>query len=81
MAVPGTWVYADVTLVRLTRLKRRRLEKGWSLTDLARESGLSRQTLSFLERGEREPRPANIARLAEVLGCTPAQLMEPEQSA
>jgi transcriptional regulator with XRE-family HTH domain len=65
-------------LVRLTRLRRRRLEKGWTLADLARESGISRKTLGYIERGEREPRPKNIARLATVLGCEPKELMEPE---
>jgi transcriptional regulator with XRE-family HTH domain len=66
------------TLVRLTRLHRRRLEKGWSLADLAQESGLSVRSLSLLERGIREPRPATIALLARVLECEPRELMEPE---
>jgi XRE family transcriptional regulator of biofilm formation len=65
-------------LFRLLRLKRRRLEKGWSLRDLERQSGISRQTLSLLERGAREPRPTSIARLAVVLSCDPKDLMEPE---
>lgn len=66
------------TLVRLTRLRRRRLERGWSLADLARETGLSVRTLSLLERGLREPRPATIALLARVIDCQPVDLMEPE---
>jgi transcriptional regulator with XRE-family HTH domain len=59
-------------------LKRRRLEKGWSLADLAERSGLSRQTLSLLERGQRQPRPANISLLAKVLECSTTELLEPE---
>jgi XRE family transcriptional regulator, fatty acid utilization regulator len=66
------------TLVKLTRLKRRRLEKGWTLDQLAEESGLSATTLGFLERGVRQPRPSNITRLAEALGCQPGELMSPE---
>jgi len=66
-------------LVRLTRLRRRRLERGWSLADLSRETGLSARTLSLLERGVREPRPATIALLARVIECEPRDLMEPEQ--
>lgn len=65
-------------MVKLTRLNRRRLEKGWSLADLARESGLSRQALGKLERGVREPQASTIARLADVLDCRPVDLMEPE---
>ena len=80
MTSVDTAVYATGTLVRLSRLRRRRLEKGWSLSDLARQSGLSRQTLSFLERGVREPRPSNIRALADALGCDPRDLMEPEQT-
>ena len=68
-------------MVKLTRLRRRRLEKGWSLEDLARATGLTRQTLGLLERGRREPHPANIAKIAEALGCLPADLMEPEPGA
>ena len=74
-----TAVYALDALVRLTRLKRRRLEKGWTLRDLSEASGLSRQTLSFLERGQREPRPGNITLLARVLECDPVDLMEPDE--
>jgi transcriptional regulator with XRE-family HTH domain len=70
--------YRDAPLVRLTRLRRRRLEKGWTLSDLATASGLSRRTLSLLEQGLREPRPANILRLAEALQCDTRELMEPE---
>lgn len=68
----------EVLVVRLTRLKRRRLEKGWTLTQLSDASGLSRRTLSLLERGSHEPRPGNILRLAQALGCQPADLMEIE---
>ncbi len=66
------------TLVRLTRLKRRRLEKGWTLETLAINTGLSIRTLSLLERGKREPRPTTITVLASVLECAPVDLMEPE---
>jgi len=69
-----------LTLVKLTRLRRRRLEKGWTLDDLERASGISAHALSLLERGLREPRPANILKLAEALGCSTTDLMEPEQT-
>lgn len=66
-------------LVKLTRLRRRRLEKGWTQADLSAASGISAHAISLLESGKREPRPANIAALARVLGCEPKELMEPEQ--
>jgi DNA-binding Xre family transcriptional regulator len=70
--------YRDAPLVLLTRLRRRRLEKGWTLSDLSTAAGLSRRTLSLLEQGLREPRPGNILRLAEALQCDTRDLMEPE---
>ena len=66
------------TLVRLSRLRRRRLEKGWTLKDLSDRVGLSQRTLSLLERGVREPRPTTISALAQALDCAPVDLMEPE---
>jgi transcriptional regulator with XRE-family HTH domain len=66
-------------LVHLTRLRRRRLEKGWTLKHLSELTGLSLQTLSSLERGTREPRPATITLLARVLECQPIEMMEPER--
>jgi transcriptional regulator with XRE-family HTH domain len=65
-------------LVKLTRLRRRRLERAWTLDDLSAASGLSPHALSLLERGKREPRPGTIRKLAEALGCEPRDLMEPE---
>jgi len=66
------------TLVRLTRLQRRRLERGWSLDQLSERTGLSKRSLSLLERGETQPRPSTITRLAQALECEPVDLMEPE---
>jgi transcriptional regulator with XRE-family HTH domain len=73
-----TWCTLALTLVRLTRLKRRRLERGWTLQDLAHASGITSTSLSYLERGKREPKPATIRRLAEALQCDARELMEPE---
>ena len=65
-------------LVRLTRLERRRLERGWTLADLSNHTGLSPRSLSLLERGLRQPRPTTIIRIAGALECEPKDLMEPE---
>ena len=78
VTITGTLCKLAGRLVRLTRLRRRRLEKGWTLEHLAQKSGLSTRSLSLLERGKRQPRPTTIALLAQVLGCQPVDLMEPE---
>ncbi len=44
-----------------------RLERGWSQTELAREAGLSRPTVSRVERGG-DPSMETTRRLAEALG-------------
>lgn len=75
-----TLAYSWGTLVRLTRLRRRRLERGLTLQALAELVGLSRKSLGYIERGEREPRPGNITKLADALDCRPVDLMEPEQT-
>jgi transcriptional regulator with XRE-family HTH domain len=49
-----------------------------TLVELAKLSGISRKTLSYLERGLREPRPSNITRLATTLQCEARDLMEGE---
>lgn len=79
MTLAVTLYKLAITLVHLTRLRRRRLEKGWTLVTLSKNAGLSVRTLSMLERSEREPRPQTITQLANALGCQPADMMEPEQ--
>lgn len=52
---------------RITEL-RRRLDL--SQEDLARRTGVSRQTINALERGRYEPRLALAFRLADALSCS-----------
>jgi transcriptional regulator with XRE-family HTH domain len=47
-------------------LRRLRTRKGWSLRDVARESGLSQSFLGALERGETDIALDRLARLARV---------------
>lgn len=74
----STNAYDWATLVYLTRLRRRRLERGWTIQELADRVGMSRRAVGALELGQRRPRPSNIPRLARVLGVTAGELMEPE---
>jgi transcriptional regulator with XRE-family HTH domain len=50
------------------QLRKLRSEAGLTQGDLAERSGISRQTISILERGARFPAPETLARLCEALG-------------
>lgn len=58
---------------RVAALRRAR---GWSQERLALESGLARSYLGGVERGQRNIALLNILRLAEALGCPPADLLK-----
>ncbi|MGM3190499.1 helix-turn-helix domain-containing protein [Dickeya dadantii subsp. dieffenbachiae] len=57
------------------RLAALRRERGWSLDELAQNSGISRATLSRLERMESSPTAALLGRLCAVYGCTMSCLL------
>lgn len=59
------------------KLKKHRLEKGYSLDDLARESGTSKSYLWELEnRDTRKPSAEKVVKIAEVLGVTTEYLLD-----
>jgi transcriptional regulator with XRE-family HTH domain len=57
------------------RLARLRAERGWSLEALAERTGISRATLSRLERSELSPTAAMLGTLCSVYGWTLSRLM------
>jgi transcriptional regulator with XRE-family HTH domain len=57
------------------RLKALRSERGWSLDDLARRSGVSRATLSRLENAEVSGTAAVLGKLCAAHGLTLSRLM------
>jgi transcriptional regulator with XRE-family HTH domain len=57
------------------RLAALRAEHGWSLDDLAGRSGVSRSTLSRLERAEISPTAAQLGRLCSAYGRTMSRLL------
>lgn len=57
------------------RLLELRTGRGWSLDALAQASGVSRATLSRLERGEISPTTAHLSRLCSVYRMTLSRLM------
>ncbi|MFJ8603623.1 helix-turn-helix domain-containing protein [Streptomyces shenzhenensis] len=63
-----------------TRLAELRAEHGWSLGELAERSGVSRSTLSRVERAEVSPTAAFLNRLCHVYGRTMSQLLSEVES-
>lgn len=57
------------------RLRLLRMDRGWTLDDLAKRSGISRATLSRLENGEVSPTTAVLGRLCAAHGMTLSRLM------
>ncbi|MFD9501899.1 helix-turn-helix domain-containing protein [Streptomyces sp. NPDC060035] len=57
------------------RLGQLRTERGWSLDELSRHTGVSRSTLSRLERGELSPTAALLGRLCTAYGRTMSRLL------
>src|SRR5579883_1115405 len=57
------------------RLKALRTERGWSLDELAKRSGVSRATLSRLENAEVSPTTSMLGKLCASYGLTMSRLM------
>lgn len=57
------------------RVRLFREKKGWTLEDLAVESGLHPSSISQVERGERNLTLKNLSRLADGLDVDPYQLL------
>lgn len=58
------------------RIRKRRLEKGWTQEDLGRKAHLSKGFLSDVENGKRKVSAANLLDIALVLGLTLDYLMK-----
>jgi transcriptional regulator with XRE-family HTH domain len=54
-----------------------RRKRGWSQELLAAEAGLNINYLGGIERGERNPSLKNLAKIADALGLTVPDLVEP----
>ena len=66
-------------VVTLPGLRVRRLQAALTQEDLADKSGVSRLTIVRLERGGKA-NPHTMGKLADALGCTPADLMSEDQT-
>ncbi|TCK63420.1 XRE family transcriptional regulator [Curtobacterium sp. PhB136] len=61
------------------RLQSLRTERGWSLTELAEESGVSRAMINRVERGVSSPTATILGRLSGAFGMTISQLLDEGQ--
>jgi transcriptional regulator with XRE-family HTH domain len=66
---------APVDQLIAQRLKSLRAERGWSLDELARQSNVSRATLSRLENAEVSPTTNVLGKLCAAYGLTMSRLM------
>jgi transcriptional regulator with XRE-family HTH domain len=64
-------------LVMAANLRRIRKQHHWSQEELAENSGLHRNYIGGIERGERNVAIDNIEKLAKALGVTPSDLLRP----
>jgi transcriptional regulator with XRE-family HTH domain len=64
-------------VVTLPGLRRARLNAALSQRDLARRAGVAASTITRIETGA-QAHPSTMRKLADALGCTPRDLMQPE---
>lgn len=57
------------------RLHQRMLEKEWNQSDLARASGLGRDSISTYVNGKTFPTPLALSKMAKALVCKPEDLL------
>jgi len=58
------------------RIRQLRSKKGWSQEQLAEAAGLSRDAISRIERGDREPKLETLEEVSGALGVRAAELLE-----
>jgi len=61
---------------KLRNLREIRERRALSQAELAKEAGISKNALGQLERGDFNPRPVTVRKLAEALGVQPSDLWE-----
>ena len=71
-------------MVIAEKIREKRLERGWSQSELAVKMGMHRSSILRIERGEVDLTQSRISQFARVLGTTPSYLMgwnvEPENA-
>lgn len=65
----------------MRKVMEKRLQKGWTQTELADRSGVSQSTISQIESGKREyPNVFNIRKIAKALEISIEELMPEDDS-
>lgn len=59
-----------------SNVTRLREERGWTKTKLADESGVTFQTISYIEHGHVDPRLETAQKLARALGVKMSELLD-----
>lgn len=67
---------ADIKKSLGLRIRHLRMAKGLTQEQLAHLSGISRQYIGDVERGERNIAIVNIEKIARALGCTLSELFD-----
>lgn len=62
-------------LTPMMKLRLKRVEKGLTQAELAKQVGISQNALSMCELGQHFPRKKTLDKLAEVLECSIADLI------
>ncbi|WP_411730972.1 helix-turn-helix domain-containing protein [Peribacillus sp. CSMR9] len=61
----------------INKIRKKRLEKGWTQFELAEKSGVPQSTISQIERGNRKyPTHENIMKIVKALEITVEELVE-----
>jgi transcriptional regulator with XRE-family HTH domain len=60
----------------MLRMLYERLDRNWNQDQVARESGLSQQMVSAIERGRINPNDTELAALSRAFGLSPSELLE-----
>ncbi len=66
---------------RPEELRLARLEKGLTLRDAAKVTGITKDTISLLERGKRRPFPSTLYKLAQGYGVSAREFLDPSPPA
>jgi len=53
-----------------SRIRKKRIKKGWTMMDLAFEAGIDYRQLGRIERGENNVTIFSLIRITDALGCT-----------
>lgn len=63
----------------MIKLRQMRRQARKTQEQLAKESGMSIDSIRRYERGERAPRADDIKKLSKIFGCTPNELLEEDE--